>query len=429
MLLLATCRKRDDSIYLDTLNKDNNVNVSLIDTFTLLTSTIREDSLRTDSLSNNLLGIMNDPEFGISEARIYTQLTASKLNKVLTAPQEVPDSAILTLVFTSSIVNYGNLSSAMSLKVFELTEAIQNGQSYFSNQTLAYDFTPIGSWNGIYNFSDSQNIKDNNKFVKIAPCIKIKLTNEFVEKLAAATSADVASQESFRNYIKGLAFISDIWPGIAGYGNIVPFNLLHPSSKITLYYNDSLQMDYTIGSTAKRVNSFHLQSQTSKVATQKINPNSNFDTTYVQSLALSKTWVRFPYIYNLEANGPVVINKAELTIKILSGTASSQYPAPSRLLIFQPEPNTRINYPILDLFEFGFGGSYNSVNQTYTFNVTRHIQQLLLDKRLSGIDNNKGLYIVIPSDFPITASRGILDTRKGLAGQGISLKVYYTKLN
>ncbi|MBC7426737.1 MAG: hypothetical protein H7321_09400, partial [Bacteroidia bacterium] len=118
-------------------------------------------------------------------------------------------------------------------------------------------------------------------------------------------------------------------------------------------------------------------------------------------------------------------SKAEIIFKPLAGSYNAPFSLPKRLVLFQPDPNTGLNYLILDYLNNT--GEYDAINNQYKFNVTRHVQNLFNDKIFRNTDNNLGFYLAIPSDSPLTPSRIALDTRKGIAG-GFALKLYYTKL-
>ena len=60
-----------------------NANIMKTDTFTIVTSLAKEDSIRTDVSIYNLLGIYNDPVFGPTASSFYTQATLNGLNASL----------------------------------------------------------------------------------------------------------------------------------------------------------------------------------------------------------------------------------------------------------------------------------------------------------------------------------------------------------
>ena len=69
LLLFAACKKESDNVFFDSdgaLGFDGYLYTNQLD---LLTRTVREDSLKSDSLSHNLIGLINDPNFGTYKAR------------------------------------------------------------------------------------------------------------------------------------------------------------------------------------------------------------------------------------------------------------------------------------------------------------------------------------------------------------------------
>ena len=79
LTLLFSCKK-DGKLTPDFDN--GNLAISYLDTFAITTSVEREDSLRTDALALNMIGIYNDPIFGYVSSSLYTQvlLTGVDLN-------------------------------------------------------------------------------------------------------------------------------------------------------------------------------------------------------------------------------------------------------------------------------------------------------------------------------------------------------------
>src|ERR1044072_2339039 len=80
LMLLATsifsCKKTT-FIGIDILPNTDDVGAQFTDTFTLITNTIREDSVLTSSTLNNISGFIYDPLFGKSYAALFTQFLLS----------------------------------------------------------------------------------------------------------------------------------------------------------------------------------------------------------------------------------------------------------------------------------------------------------------------------------------------------------------
>ncbi len=143
----------------------------------------------------------------------------------------------------------------------------------------------------------------------------------------------------------------------------------------------------------------------------------------------SKTHIRIPTLFNIAKNGKTLsIAKAEIIVRPVAGSYNVTYPLPSRLLLLQPSQTNNLNNGVLDLAEPFYGGNLNSITTEYKFNITRHIQNLFIDYQRKGVDNNRGLFLIVPTDYPVAPSRIMLDTRKKIANAGIEFRLYYSEL-
>jgi hypothetical protein len=299
-----------------------------------------------------------------------------------------------------------------------------------SNQTYSYNPTPIDTFSGKFRPSDSISIRELGKRVKIAPAITIKLSDAFASKIHGAGSGDLASQEAFINLFKGLAIIPTSSPS-SGSGAITAINMRGSFARIRVYYADTLQIDLKVQADSRRLTHYDIQNQGADIIKQKkASSRSSFDTTYAQAMSGAKTKIQIPYLFGIipKDGKKISVGKAELIIRPLAGTFASPFTLPTRMLILQPDPTTNLNAGVLDLLEPFYGGSYNSVKNEYRFNITRHIQGLFSDYQLKGVNNNRGLFLTIPTDYPIAPSRIVLDMRKKIPDAGIEFKLIYTEL-
>lgn len=430
LVFFSSCKKHTDNVFLAneaTLGFDG---YSFCDSLTLLTSTIREDSVKTDSLSNNLVGIINDAEFGQYKSTTFFQLGLSELNKVISGQQL--DSAVLFMQYTSPTAYYGDLSSTASFDVYEVNQAMSSSFVY-SNQSYTYNPTPIGSFSGKFKLSDSIFMHNLSTNIKIAPSISVKLSNTFATKLMNASAGDLSSNASFAQYMNGLAIVPTASPS-PGSGVIAAFNLnaVGTYTRVRLYYNDSLQTDFVLQTDSRRLSTYTVSNQPATITKQKsAGKKTDFDTTYVQAMTGAKTRILIPNLFSIikDKDKKISVGKAEMIFRPLAGTFSNPFTPPTRMVLFQPDPTTNLNQFVLDyITEVFYGGNYNSTSNEYRFNITRHIQGLFSDYQLKGIDNNRGLFLAIPSDFPVAPSRVILDTRKGIKNFGIEFRLVYTEI-
>ena len=81
-------------------------------------------------------------------------------------------------------------------------------------------------------------------------------------------------------------------------------------------------------------------------------------------------------------------------------------------------------------------GEYNSTDKSYSFIITRQIQDILLSKKNMDVDDNRGLYLLnFANAFrstnggildPLKQGRVVLDTK---SGTGVQLEVLYSKID
>src|SRR5687768_4847889 len=135
-LIFLSC-KNGDGIGLELQDPSEAINTTRTDTFTLVTTTVREDSLRTENLSYNLLGDMNDPLFGKTSAMVFTEpRIAVEGTGFNYGPNPQVDSVVLSFRYTGPQNYYGNLNTTQTFKVYQLNQRITAGEDYFSNEQI-----------------------------------------------------------------------------------------------------------------------------------------------------------------------------------------------------------------------------------------------------------------------------------------------------
>ncbi|MBR9861364.1 hypothetical protein GYB22_11570 [bacterium] len=105
--------------------------------------------------------------------------------------------------------------------------------------------------------------------------------------------------------------------------------------------------------------------------------------------------------------------------------------------MFRPDPVTGENSVIIDFvdditapFEIrdytNYGGTYDPDYNGYIFRFNRYLQDLVNTYIETGENNFDGFYFLLPSDFPITPSRAIINSE--FSG-GVEVSISYNKLN
>ncbi len=402
-----------------------NLSVHFVDTFSIQTSVVQEDSLRTDGLLYNLLGIYNDAELGFVSSSIYTQVLLTGAN-IDFGNSPTLDSVVLTLDYLGI---YGDKTSQMSVDVYKISSELDINKDYYSStDDVLYDPTPLTPLGGLTftpNLTDSVSI-DFDAIVR-KPHLRIKLNNSFGQDLMDAHTNDLANDLAFTKFMNGLYITtSDSVTSStlsSGQGSIVSFNMNSSMSTLTLYYNGTSSYDFTINSNCEKFSRF-AHNYTGKDLENHINntPTKNTNRIYVATMARAKTKIELPTIKNLLAEGDILINKAEITLTLEDGTeVDPDIPLEKLALVAIGESGNSIS--LLDELEGSdhFGGSYNETNKTYTFNITRHLHQLIHSNT-----PDYGMYLVSKKST-ISANRSILGSENSPSYK-IRLEITYSKI-
>ncbi len=389
------------------------------DTATLISFTLPDDSIRIDETSLNLLGMCNDPVFGISQAAIYTQIRLESENNNLGNPDFTVDSVILSLKYAGI---YGK-KTAQSFKVFELNEDMLIDSAYYSTKNFQYKIPEIGNVNNIEpNNSDSVNVGGTNE----PPELRIPLNNSLGDVLIKSTDVSVyATNDNFIKYFKGLLIMPDTASiPVSGDGAILYFDLLSTYSKLTVYYRniadtDTFKYDFLINGNCARVSNFKFnRSGTSLFSGDTINGNN---LVYIQSMGGANAKIKFPFLEKFVANGKVAVNKAEM-IFLLEDNSTIDFAPYANLYLINIDSTGNSTFP-LDFYEGSehYGGAFDAAKNQYVFNITRHIQ-FLLTKQAEGENYNFGMYLM-GGGKAVNANRTIIKGNKN-----VKFRISYTPL-
>lgn len=430
---MQSCKRGDDVVGTDFLPEGDAYASIVEDSFTLRAYSIPEDSLKIDSLSTQILGAINDPEFGSSRASLYTQILLREINVDFGTSPTI-DSVILSLQRDGSVNAYGNPNSSISIDLYRMNEIIEREEAYFSNYQPALG-NQIGTWTGNLLSEDTVWFEEDGDLKWQINTLRIPLDNAFGEDFF--NNGQFGSNEVFLQFLNGIALVPRTNGLSTGDGNIVGIEKESDNSKLIVYYNGGLRKEFDMNSESQNISTYQFDARPAAIQNQFDNRGTHFDEAYLQAMGGSKLRLEIPDLYKLVEDGnAIAINEARLTLTVKDGSATDDFPTPERLLLLQPDAEDSSNSFILDLIDVlvppnsgwigntNYGGDYDSDTKTYTFRFNRHLQSLLDAYLSSGENSNRGFYVIVPSDNPITPSRLILDTDD----MGLELKVTYTKL-
>lgn len=432
--IFSGCKKPENNI--NSLIKGSNTPISFIDTLTVISHTVKEDSLKGVNLPTYQIGYLVDPNFGISISSIYTQILLP-YNEVSFGNEPQIDSAILSLRVTGS---YGINDDKITFIIQQITEDMDPDADYYSDQLFSHNTEIIGS-------------ERINKSATGDTIINIKLTKKFAEEmLQQSGSANLANNDAFLSYFKGL-FISvdttdfyninvpDIYKtnnGIASEGNpfgyMLYLDLIHTNSKLTFYYHtsdlDSQTFSFEITADAAIINNYrHNHSNYPVESFINSNAASGDSLVFIESASGLKSFIEIPYIKSL---GNILLNKAEIvfTQPVECAKNTIAFNSPNEMILIRRAEDGSNDFSIIDLTEATgyFGGNRNLLTDLsgnnyaqYKFNITRYLQSVINNET-----TDYGLYL-LTSPSAIIADRIIIGGGNAINNK-IKLNITYTKI-
>jgi hypothetical protein len=427
LFILNSCKNQDTAGF--TLGTKGNLSGSLVDTATVFTKTVAEDSVVTSNMAQCPLGYFNDPIFGVTQADLITDLNLPG-SAAYTLPAGIItiDSAVLILQYTHGFYGDSSATSKYVLNVYQLAQRQTDGGTYYNSSVFNHQSTLLGT----KAFAPKPNTKvviDSVVSGKasvpdtIAPEIRIPINQNFIRtSLFGASSAQLNSNLIFKNNVKGLYVALDKTQS-TGIGGIM---MVSGTASIAVYIRaasgtviDTEIVSLPINQHTSYIN--HVRSAAFQSAIT--NKTSVTDSVvYLQGLAGSRVKVNFPYIDSLFSHrnvggvNNIVINRAELVVSVnnIKATDIPAYLVPlPRLTMYELDiAHQRVSIPdasgLSDADAVGAFGGYLLATvkpaNTYHFLLTSYLQNLITNKLI-----DYGTFIA-PTDTSSTTSVAVTPT-------------------
>ena len=425
-LILPSCTKDPGKIGTIIQPGDSWLKVRFTDTTSIVAYSIIDDSVRTDELTRNAIGYVNDPVFGATKASFYTQFVLST-NGHNFGEEPHLDSLVLQLVYSGA---YADTNTTITVHTYEMLKGIYKDSAYYSPRSFEVGNTDFSDYSFVPRPHDSVYFLGDT----LPALIRINLSDlstELGERLLSADSAtDMVDNEAFLEFFKGLYLTPS---AISSTGSLAYFNLISGGSKLSIYYSnqedDSLRYDFIISSSAARFNKYEHDFTNASVdlRQQIVNGDSalgeqNF---YIQGYAGVKTVIKLPYPKSWRNLVNVAVNEAKLTFP--GGNFAQFYEAPAQLVLVQRLQDG--SYELLPDYNDGvsyFGGTYEAESNRYVFRITKYIQSIISDSTTV----NYGLYLLVnagsinPESFIFNGFKPNVDT-----ADRMKLEILYTDLD
>lgn len=393
--------------------------------------TVSDANQRTDEPEFNLLGTFNDPLFGKTTSDFACQFRLTGYPDFSKNAQ--PDSLVLYMYYKEV---YGSILTPLRLKVYELASDLSLDNKYYQDVNLKAiaksevlaekTYLPKFKLDSLTNKygSTKKNPKDT-----VLQEIGIRMNQKLIQKLMAADSLTWSDNDRFMNYFKGLYIESgDLNTGGAALkiATIPKASTIAQSTYLVLHYHNSekdlLYYSYGINENAARVSRFTHDYSKTAFAAHLDKTDVQDSLIYLQTTGGLRSKILIPNLGTWRDSTNFAINKAELVFQVDSTITDLAKFLPSEQLVLTAIDKDGKEYFPSDLAfsSLYYGGTYNSKDKTYRFNIAKHMQEVIEKKK-----ENYGFYL--STAFRSSTFRRVV--LKGTTSKtGIKLEIAYSKI-
>ena len=385
------------------------------------------DTTRLGNTENHIVGRINDPVFGNTNADFFMQVNPGTfpyyfgnpkdtINSTL-APGTKFDSVILCLSYKGF---YGDTSVPQTLKVYSLDPQTSN---FVDTGRYRLDYQPDRPFTG--NLLGQVSVKASGLGAKmyiahgkdsVTNQIRIPLSSSFLNTLAAMDSSATSSTNAFRSdslfktFFKGFAIVAE--NSVQGNGGLFYISLTDPMTRLEVHYTrkNVKPIDTSYSSFAFSVGTALARPGAHANYVKRDTSSSEFPTSpdanalYVQSAPGSAINLSIPGLSNYpnriihraelfleQIPGNPVVDKvltapAYLYLDLIDSTANLQY----KPVYYDLSPNSFYNpddkvsfFPTTGIDHNYYGGFLRTTTDAlgtrsfYTFNLTRYVQNMI----------------------------------------------------
>jgi hypothetical protein len=426
-----------------TFISNNNTSIVVIDTSTLLLSTISLDSFPTAGTGTQLIGRYHDNYFGTITSKSFLQIGPPSALPVIS---NLATMDSISLILRLNKTFYGDTTTQMKFDVSQLDTTITLPAPYiqstfYNNSIIPFNPVPWGSSSVTISptaLHTSQNFQDS---------VKIRLPDSVGEKLLTLMeyrSDTVTNTNSFLSYFKGLC----IYPDAGSSGVIYGFK---DTAFVKLYYHvPGVVTNYTYvilpfsvkshqfnnisfdrsGTQLASINS-PAYAVTNTVTHQLPSSATTDSSVYLQGGTGLQVKINFPYISNLlQLPDYIAILRADLILQPKMGTYSPELALPPQVILSQSNPTNVIGSTLTVSGAVANGSLVVDYiygqNTYYTYDITSYIKGIIVDPLVT----QDALIFNMPSPSSVTTmDRAVFQNKKYTTNNyNVSLKVYYISL-
>ena len=454
VFFLTSCQKQPNLRFGNSYTTDNNgSNVVVVDTSTVLVSTIFNDSTSTNGTGYLMAGTYQDPILGTVTSRAFFQVTPPSGLPSLSPVNNTYDSIGLVIFFKKNNPWYGDTTTLNNYVInqvdtsYQLSAPFLNG--YFSNSSLRIDPNPLGSTGPVFihpSALDSAPLTSQG----ISDTIKIRLDDNLGRQLynmVYTLSDSINNPTSFQNWFHGLC-LSTAGIGSGGTGAIYGFK---DSCLMRIYYRTAgvfaqQYIDFNVTNRSLSFNSIRTNyagtplvnirkptgyyGQAPPATSSKVTNNAG----YVQSITGLNVRLSFPNIKAIALRPDYIgLLRATLTVRPVPDSWSTTWRLAPQLGIYTTDQNNQIGTPIPAT---GVSGAqtgamvvdyFNPQNVAYTYDVTAFVKAIITNNASNS--DSLGLILTAPPPNNVADFRRVVVADQSYqVNQRTILSVYYISL-
>lgn len=366
---IFTACENDETMGTDLMPSTDRPGIVVTDTIDIKAETLIDDSVYSSYQSHLLVGRLNDPVFGTTEAAFCAKFSNTSYGKF---PNDaICDSVILSLGLDSTITHfYGDLNNPGKINVFRLTQPFSSDSLYFSNYNYKQKTADEPLCSAEFNTND--NTKE----------IKFSLPLDYGNEIMRCTR-----DTTFDANLFGLCFAPDETSAC-----VTKTSQSNNNIKYVVYYHQegdtaSTGVTFSIANSNPRASFFNHDYSGSNIF-----DNNGDSLLYLQSMAGSKIKLDFKDVdkFNYLPHKYFALLRAQLIIPIADST--SGYQPINELICFG---NNREDGKLIQFPEFFTKNSrtgetvylnipYDKNNRRYTVNLTVRVIDLIKTYKIGG---------------------------------------------
>jgi hypothetical protein len=447
---LQSCQKQPDLLFGNTYVNDNSgANIVIVDTSTILVSTVIIDSAATSASGIHFVGTYKDPWLGQVSSRSFFQVSTPVNLPVIDPRIDTYDS--IGMIFFAKPGNpyYGDTTQFQNFVMNQVDTLYQLPNFYhawYSNYSLPLG--PVLGQTSVRIFPNRPVLNSTNTSQDAGDTVRIRLDDNLgqtIYNMVYNKSDTVKTLATWLTWFHGLC----LSPAAGTTANII--DGLKDSCIMRVYYNENALVgsvkyidfpyynkqfqfnNITDDRTGKPLANLILPTQNPQIPPLTPSPQLG-NAGYVANMVGLTTKLTFPFLNSIALRQDYIgLLRATLTVRPVPGSFSQIFRPPPAVGIYTTDQNNLLGLPVpaLGAASQQTGAPvidyFDPLNTVYSYDVTNFVKSQIISS--NPVANQVGLMLSIPAPANVTSfNRLILTDQAYPITQQIQLTVYYISL-